>query len=209
MVDNKIYLRNHRNLGLPWETIMPEIENPYPQSPWSEITDFDYATPLWLYRGRKALKRPGHRDPDYLVGRDYTVTFKLDGVPRSIIVPKGLLTDLASVPRCARWIVGRVGRHLEASIVHDFLYVAWQDIEDYEARREDKKFADALMREGLKEAKISCVQMTAIRIALWAAGWSVYKSRNPEPRYGDIPEATEEAAPTPPSEDDGQPSPIA
>lgn len=40
----------------------------------------------------------------------------------SFNVPKGLITDLASVPKIARWIVSKTDLVM-ASIVHDWLYV--------------------------------------------------------------------------------------
>ena len=62
----------------------------------------------------------------YIVDQDYTVSFDVDDVEKTLTVPRGMLTDLASVPRVARGRVGKVGPHLAASIVHDFLFIAWQ-----------------------------------------------------------------------------------
>ena len=169
------------------ETITPEFESPYPDG-WSSITDFKYDTPLVLFRGIEAVKmRGGKEDADYIVGADYKVEFLLDEEPTSITVPKGMLTDLASVPSVARSIVGRVGPHLEASIVHDFLYIAWQDLADHGARKADRRFADELFRVAMKEAKVRWMKRTLILLAVKSVGWLVYKKRNPPPRYVSVP----------------------
>lgn len=75
------------------------------------------------------------------------MSFRLDTEEdrRSITVSKGMLTDLASVPRCFRWYAGRVGPHLEAAIVHDFLYVAWQDLKEMCPKPGMRFFADRIM----------------------------------------------------------------
>ncbi len=152
------------------------------------ITDFEYVTPLWLYRSATAVQfRSGKADADYVVARPYTVHFKLDGDERVITVPQGMLTDLASVPAAARSLVGRVGPHLEASIVHDFLYIAWQDLPGVEARKDDRDFADELMRVAMIKAKVGWFKRTLIHSAVRLAGWFVYRGANPEPRYVVIP----------------------
>ena len=45
-------------------------------------------------------------------GASYTLTVK---------APRGLYTDLSSVPQELWALVGPIGRHLEASILHDYL----------------------------------------------------------------------------------------
>ena len=70
------------------------------------------------------MKQRDGDDANYVVGEEYSasVTVTGPGAPSDgrlkIAVPKGMLTDLCSVPRLARWLVSRVGPHLEASILH-------------------------------------------------------------------------------------------
>lgn len=40
---------------------------------------------------------------------------------RVIVVPRGFITDLASIPRWARWAIPVNGRHRLAAVVHDYL----------------------------------------------------------------------------------------
>lgn len=194
----------------------PEIENPYPEGPGGQITDFEYVSPLVLYRFANPDEDDGDQaDAAYVVGRPYSVEFKLDGNQRVVEVPQGMLTDLASVPWGFRWLVGRVGPHLEASIVHDYLYIAWQDIEGYRAQLKDWAFANKLMGAAMAKAKVVWWRRIIILMAVWIFGWIVYFIRNPNPRYVEVPdykaeiEAALEAKAEIEAEDEAQPAPDA
>lgn len=166
------------------EPVTLALENPYPDRDWNDITGFEYLTPLWLFRAIEAVKIRRDEDALYILGEDYTVSYRLDQEePIKLTVPKGMLTDLSSVPRIARSIIGRVGPHLEATIIHDFLYVAWQDLPDRGARRRDQVFADKLMRAAMREASVDFTDRFLIYNALKLAGWPVYQDPNPPPRY--------------------------
>lgn len=166
----------------------PKFANPYPQSPCEKISDFEYLGPLILYRAIDAVKmRGGKEDADYVLFRPYPVRFKVDGKIHEITVPQGMLTDLASVPRIARSIIDRVGPHLEASIVHDFLYIAWQDIGGYSARTNDQAFADKVMRAALRAANIPERTILEIYGAVRTFGWFAFRERNGWPRYVVVP----------------------
>lgn len=143
-------------------------ENPYPDRAWSRITNFEYETPLYLWRSMAAVQRRKGEDADYLVARPYVVTYELDGDVQKMTVPEGLVTDLSSVPAIARPIISRVGPHLEASIVHDYLYIAWQDIDGRGAREEDRHFADVLFRAAMATAKVGAFRRLLI---YWVVRW--------------------------------------
>ena len=75
------------------------LGNPYPSGRWGNIREFCYDSDLHLLRLSDGL--PGiPRSAQYIVGEPYTVSFRLDTEEdrRSITVPKGMLTDLTSVP---------------------------------------------------------------------------------------------------------------
>ena len=154
----------------------PNVPNPYPDG-FNEITDFEYITRLVLAREPEAPDLGDDREATYIVAEPYTVRYKIDGRATTLTVPRGLLTDLASVPQFARGVVGRVGPHLEASIVHDYLFVAWQLLPDRGARRRDFEFANQVMFAGLESGGVPGYQQVAIRAALnfpWVS-WSVYR----------------------------------
>jgi len=53
---------------------VPEFDDPYPEPGWKKITDFEYLSPLVLYRSIKAVRYRGdERDADYIVAVDYKV----------------------------------------------------------------------------------------------------------------------------------------
>jgi Protein of unknown function (DUF1353) len=160
----------------------PTFENPYPSPGWEEISGFEYLTPLRLYRDAKAGPKRDGENADYVVSDDYRVRYQLDGAAREITVPAGMLTDLVSVPWFARWLVDRVGPYLEAAIVHDFLYIAWQDVADRGARQEDRRFADELMRVAMETAKVGATLRFVIHSAVRIFGCRAYEEFD-ERRY--------------------------
>ena len=162
-------------------TAVEIVANPYP-GPFSEITDFRYETGLMLLRFRNAVQVRDGEDADYVVGAEYRVSFKVDGRPFEVVVPPGLLTDLVSVHWIARWLVSRVGPYLEAAIVHDYLYVAWQSIDGQGARPEDRRFADTVMAGAMKEAQVSWLRRVLIYGATRVFGNATYTTRKPD-RY--------------------------
>ena len=165
-----------------YEPYVPELENPYPEPAGLNITRFVYGTPLHLCRCIDAVQRRQGGDADYIVSRTYTVRFRYDDADREIAVPEGMVTDLTSVPRIARIFVGRVGPHLEAAIVHDFLYIAWQDLDRRGVRREDRRFADRLLYAALKAAGVHFFKRWLIFIAVTVGGGIPYARRD-EIRY--------------------------
>jgi hypothetical protein len=156
------------------------VVDPYPPFAGVPIVDFVYETPLWLARGIEAVKARSGEDADYVVGQPYTIRYRRKGEGwRRVTVPMGLITDLASVPRFIRPLIDRVGPHLEASIVHDYLYVAWQDLPHGMARPQDRTFADALFLAGMKAARVPAWKRWTIYMAVHLFGGRVYRDRNP------------------------------
>ena len=164
------------------EDYIPTFDNPYPATPPLQITGYRYVEPLHLCRCVEALQLRTGEDADYIVSRPYKVEFKLDGTVREITVPEGMLTDLASIPWFARIFIGRVGPHLEASIVHDFLYIAWQDIPNHGVKPQDRAFADRLLKVGMAAADVGWLKCEVVYILLRLFGWWAYKQPNPK-RY--------------------------
>lgn len=160
----------------------PEIPNPYPGQ-FERIEDFRYHTRLVLAREPEALKDRARRGNSYVVAEPYTVSFRVDGGARRFLtVPAGMLTDLVSVPWGVRNVVGKVGPHLEAAIVHDYLFLAWQLLEPHGARRIDFRFANEVMFAGLRAAEVPWHMRKAIQAGLRFPffSWSVYRETDGE-----------------------------
>jgi hypothetical protein len=163
------------------------FRNPYPTAPypdegWRLIENFHFDTDLVLTRKIQAVRRRAGEDADYVVGADYKIRFDLQGTPHEIVVPRGLITDLASVPRLLRSVFGRVGPHLEGSIVHDFLYVAWQDLDTPPDPEQGRRFADDVFWHAMIAAKVERDDADTIYWAVRGAGEGAYTGRD-HPRY--------------------------
>ena len=144
--------------------------DPYPDKHWECISDFRYDSDLHLVRLKKKMGNIP-REAQYIVVEDFKVSFCLDGCKKHVKVPRGLVTDLVSVPRPGRLFVGRVGPHLEACILHDYLYCAWQKShlreQQLEPTEEMREFSDKLMLGGLYAADM-CIKAQLI---YWAVRW--------------------------------------
>ena len=80
------------------------------------VSDFRYVQDLVL---RRRLSEVGNRL--FYVDRDYTVEFRLDGLPVRFVVPAGTWTDFGSVPRIVpAWVVQRLDL-IEPAVVHDYM----------------------------------------------------------------------------------------
>ena len=86
-----------------------------------------------------------------------------------IKVPKGFVTDYASVPKLLRIIILPYGKHSGASVVHDWLYSSKCDMEI------SREKADKIFLEILKEEKINFLLRTLMYIAVRKFGKSRYR----------------------------------
>lgn len=153
--------------------------DPFPQS-LSKPTSFSYVSDMALVRFKETIKTGIGKDALYIIERDYRIEYTLehDFDVHEITVPAGMLTDLASVPVFARWFVGRVGRHLEAAIVHDYLYTAHKRETDDARRREKRKFADQMMLVGMRDAGVDMFRAWVMFIVIRAFGWMFSKGNH-------------------------------
>lgn len=163
------------------ETDHPKLPYPLPYRK-NSISKFRYSSDLHLMRLKERLPEIGP-EKQYIVATEYKVCFRLNGEPRSVTVPKGMLSDLTSVPRLFRGIVGRVGPHLEAAIVHDYLYMAWQ-LHPQPRSEADmavmRRFSDDLMVAAMKEAGMGR-KAHAIFVAVRLFGRCIFESWNQQP----------------------------
>ena len=142
------------------------MTNPFPDFDGVEINCFEYIEPLIVGRHPSEV-RPG---AIWEVSEDYTVAYRLNGAPATLVVPKGTPTDFSTVPALLRPIVARVGAHLEASIVHDYLYDAWADFRPEPLER-DRLFADKVFRAALIAARVPLWRRTLMYLAVRWFGW--------------------------------------
>ncbi len=153
--------------------------DPYPPNSDFRIVNFRYVDHLQLVRYNA---RPKHSAPssNWQLAEDYTVEIDIDYRDASgqrkqecwlVVAPRGLYTDLSSVPAFGRWIVSKVGAHLEASIIHDYLYMKWTDDRLDNQRFCDWVFADECLRAGIKNlGEFSWFQRFVVNFAVGTAG---------------------------------------
>ncbi|WP_224813522.1 DUF1353 domain-containing protein [Hasllibacter sp. MH4015] len=162
--------------------------DPYPAQ-WEDVgpaAPLDSDETLVLLRTpAMVLDRAGAEDGSYIVARPYTIVVEVDAAPWPITVPQGMITDLTSVPRPLRWVAGRVGPWLEAAIVHDYLYIAWQDFGDRAPQGRDRQFADLVMLEMMDWARVGVLRWL-IFAAVRAFGGASFRRRI-EDRYAEVP----------------------
>ena len=155
---------------------------PYPDEP-VEVLSFRYKSDLNLTRNITAVKKRKTEDADYIVSKPYKAKVKVKSVTNGktywipICVPVGFPTDLCTSPPLMRPLMGRVGAHLEASIIHDWLFEAWHCACNREnPERRDHDFADDVFREAMKEARVRRWRRWGAYRASQCFGWKYFRS---------------------------------
>ncbi len=91
---------------------------------------------------------------------------------RVIVVPKGFVTDFASVPQLFWNILPPWGTYGKAAVLHDWLY---------KTQEFSRKFSDDLLLEGMKVLGVTAWKRNVIywgvRIGGWMA-WNEHKKEN-------------------------------
>lgn len=153
--------------------------SPFPIREVRKITDFNYLDELKFVRHAKVHVNKTPRSL-WQLSADFRARMTIhpkgaNPYALTIKAPKGLYTDLASVPSALWGIVGPIGPHLEASILHDYLYMAWTDFRR-RASRQDWDFADDVFLAGLKKSKAP--KRTLIYSVVHSPiGWRVFRTK--------------------------------
>ncbi|MYA59348.1 MAG: DUF1353 domain-containing protein [Chloroflexi bacterium] len=129
-----------------------------------------------------------HPEQQYIVAQEPKVYYTMNGREKPLPDKGGMVTDLTSVPRFLRWHVGRVRPHLEAAIVHDYLYEAWQFNKSEPSRErmwQPRRFADDPMLAAMLEAGMGC-RARLIYLAIRWGGRGSFLSRNLAPLVLDL-----------------------
>jgi hypothetical protein len=89
-------------------------------------------------------------------------TLTYEGQTDTFVVPKGMRTDFASVPRAFVWFLPRYGRYTRAAILHDYLWQHRVGDPEQPVRRRD---ADGLFRRVMRELDVPFLR----RWIMWGA----------------------------------------
>ncbi|PPR19739.1 MAG: hypothetical protein CFH39_02566 [Alphaproteobacteria bacterium MarineAlpha10_Bin2] len=155
--------------------------NPFPEEKIERITDLTYVGELNFVRHAKVHLDKPPKSLWQLTG-DFSATMTVHpktgaAYALTITAPRGLYTDLSSVPKALWFVVGPIGNQLENSILHDYLYMAWTDHRDT-AQREDWRFADKMFRVGLKKSGVGWLQRSLMFVAVHSCiGWGVFRTK--------------------------------
>lgn len=99
---------------------------------------------------------------DWLLLAD--LTYKYRGI--TLTIPKGFVSDLASIPMGFRWLLPVNDRHREPAVVHDYLY------RTQATTRED---ADAIFYTAMIEAGVPAWKRHLIIAGVRAGGWAAWR----------------------------------
>lgn len=100
---------------------------------------------------------------------------RIDGNTHRIVVPRGFLTDFASVPLPLRLVLPPWGRYGFASVVHDWLY--WE-------QSLPRETADVLLLEGMRTLRVRVPVRWAIYVGVRAFGASAWLRNRQERARG-------------------------
>jgi hypothetical protein len=89
----------------------------------------------------------------------------------TVVVPKGFVTDLASIPPALQSIIQQNGRYLLPAVVHDYLY--WK-------QTCTRKQSDQILLLAMIENQVSDVHQVAIYNAVRAAGSFAWENNGEE-----------------------------
>ena len=105
-----------------------------------------------------------------------TRSFEVEWEGRKFKIKRGFLTDLSSIPRLFQSAVPKIGRHLQPSVVHDWLY----DYDEGFTRLE----ADQMMLDGMKLMKVSWLRRQAIYRSVRVGGWTAWGPEKGDQVFG-------------------------
>ena len=109
----------------------------------------------------------------------FTYLWKLGDI--EIGVGAGFVTDFASIPRIARWLIPKLGRYNKAAVVHDAIYqnqasypptTFWLSGVEF-ARSE----ADLVFLDGMRDLGVVKWKRTLMYWAVRMCGWMAWKKR--------------------------------
>lgn len=99
-----------------------------------------------------------------------------------VIVPRGFITDLASIPRPLRGWLDVAGPSREPAVIHDWLYCRQQDAAGNPISR---AWADELFREALAVKDVPLPTRSIYWSGVRVGGWRYWGRRDSDPLNAD------------------------
>ena len=107
-----------------------------------------------------------------IVTDDFSYDVGREGSGDTVVVPCGMVTDFASIPRPIWWFAAPWGTHGHAAVVHDAGYY----IQDRTRRQYDRVFLEAMVVLGVGAIKRTLMYLAVRWFGWWA--WSANAERN-------------------------------
>lgn len=111
---------------------------------------------------------------DFILTGDYA--YVIGHTSTAVIIPKGFVTDYASIPPWLRWLFSRQGVYSRAAAVHDYLY--W-------SRICKKDQADNILMIAMKELHVSAMTRWAIYEGVHRWGGGAWKEDGEQRQAGE------------------------
>lgn len=112
---------------------------------------------------------PDESGSRFKIVRSFTYHVGELGSGNVISVPIGFTTDFASIPRAARSIIPRLGKHLQAAIVHDLLYAT---------KTVSRKRADEIFLEAMEVLGVPRWKRFSMYYSVRLFGWIAWNKRH-------------------------------
>lgn len=113
------------------------------------------------FKTKLVVREPNGKPGNWILERDLIYQGKTD----IIVVPKGFVTDFASVPKIFWNILPPFGKYTKAAVIHDYLYFTKM------FSRED---SDGIFLRIMEELEVSWVKRKTIYRAVRMFGWTVW-----------------------------------
>ena len=104
------------------------------------------------------------------------LVYQVGGTNESIVVPRGFVTDFASIPRALWWWQSKTDRNEPAAIVHDYLY--W----DQSCSKDE---ADAVIYLAMEDSGVSNFNRSAIFLGVHWLGDSPFAKNTAAKKRGE------------------------
>jgi hypothetical protein len=109
-------------------------------------------------------------DVDYVDGNFWKLceplAYNVDDKEDIITVPKGFITDFASVPPVCNWFIPNSGKYDPAAVIHDWLYFK---------KQRPRAECDGIFCEAMKVLGVNAALAQTMYVALRAFGWIAWK----------------------------------
>jgi hypothetical protein len=95
-----------------------------------------------------------------------------EGSKDCITIPKGFLTDLASVPWPASMLIPRSGKFNQSAVLHDFLYhILGEVFKPYNLKKRTREECDKIFLEAMRVLGVNRFKRSIMYNAVRAGGW--------------------------------------